>query len=246
VHGSDTPELPDIIGLLGERFKDSLWAQELLFWRYIVFSLIIAGIILWLAYLSGRKIRQVPGRMQNAAELIVGILDEFVCGMLGGRGRKFLPFIGTLFIYIFFMNFSGLIPFVKPATSSWSITLALALCVFVYVQYTAIKELGVKGYADHLAGKPRGAIAFTLVIPLLMFCLHLISELIKPISLSLRLRSNVWGDDVLLAVLGGFGLKGFVLLFFNTLMAVLTAVVQAMVFCILTTIYFALVMPEQD
>jgi F-type H+-transporting ATPase subunit a len=79
-----------------------------------------------------------------------------------------------------------------------------------------------------------------------MFCLHLISELIKPISLSLRLRSNVWGDDVLLAVLGGFGLKGFVLLFFNTLMAVLTAVVQAMVFCILTTIYFALVMPEQD
>jgi F-type H+-transporting ATPase subunit a len=99
---------------------------------------------------------------------------------------------------------------------------------------------------DHLAGKPRGALAFTIVIPVMMFVLHLITELIKPVSLSLRLRSNIWGDDVLLAVLGGFGLTGFPLLFFNTLMALLTAIVQALVFCILTTIYFALVLPEEE
>jgi F-type H+-transporting ATPase subunit a len=240
------PELPDFIGLLSEAFKNSRWAPFLLFWKNIIFSLIIAGIILVLAYLASRKNKMIPGKLQNAAEALVEIADEFVCGILGPKGKRYMPFIGTLFIYILFMNLSGLIPLFKSATASWSVTLALALCVFVYVQYTAIKELGFLGYLDHLAGKPRGALAFTIVIPLMMFCLHLISELIKPVSLSLRLRSNIWGDDVLLAVLGGFGLGGFPLLFFNTLMAVLTAVVQALVFSILTTIYFALVMPEEE
>jgi len=243
---SGQPELPDFIGLLSEVFKNASWAPYLLFWRNIIFSLITAGIVLLLAYLAGRKREMLPGKLQNAAEALVEISDEFVRGILGPKGSRFTPFIGTLFIYILFMNLSGLIPFFKSATSSWSVTLALALCVFVYVQYTAIKELGFFGYMDHLAGKPRGALAFTLIIPVMMFFLHLVSELIKPVSLSLRLRSNIWGDDVLLAVLGGFGLMGFPLLFFNTLMAVLTAVVQALVFCILTTIYFALVMPEEE
>ena len=187
----------------------------------------------------------IPGRLQNSAEFFVGSIDDFVRGIIGEKGRKYTPFIGTLFIYIFFMNLFGLIPLMKSSTSSWSTTLALALCVFTYVQYTAVKELGFLGYMDHLAGKPRGAFAFTLVFPILMFFLHMISEFIKPISLSLRLRSNIWGDDVLLAVLGRFGIAGFPLFFFNTLMAVLTALVQTVVFCFLSTIYFSLVMPEE-
>jgi len=79
-----------------------------------------------------------------------------------------------------------------------------------------------------------------------MFFLHIISELIRPISLSLRLRSNIWGDDMLLAVLAGFGLKAVTLLFFNTLLTILAAVVQACVFCLLTTIYFALVLTHEE
>lgn len=240
------PELPNFITIIAEKFKDSAWAQWLVAWENVIYSLIIAAIILTIGYFATRKKKLVPGRLQNAAEFLVQALDEFVCGIIGERGRRFLPFIGTIFIYILFMNLSGLIPFIKSSTSSWSTTLALALCVFVYVQYTAIKELGFFGYIDHLAGKPRGALAFTLVIPVMMLCLHLISELIKPISLSLRLRSNIWGDDVLLAVLSSFGLGGFPLLFFNMLMALLTAIVQALVFCILSTIYFALVMAEEE
>jgi F-type H+-transporting ATPase subunit a len=134
----------------------------------------------------------------------------------------------------------------KSSTASWSTTLALALCVFFYVQYTAIRELGFLGYLDHLAGKQRGILAFTVVLPLFMLILHILTELIRPLSLSLRLRGNMWGDEVLLGLLSGFGIKGLPLLFFNMLMATLTAVVQAAVFCLLTTIYFALVLNHQE
>lgn len=240
------PELPDIITILAVRFKGSILANWLYQWEHIIYSLIIIIALSLVAYFASRKSKMIPGKLQNVAEAVVGGLDEFVCGILGPKGRKYTPFIGTLFIYILFMNLSGLIPFMKPSTSSWSTTLALALCVFVYVQYTAIRQMGFLGYFDHLAGKPRGIMAFTIVLPVLMFSLHLIAELIRPVSLSLRLRSNVWGDDVLLAVLANFGIKGLPLLFLNMLMAVLTAVVQAVVFCLLSTIYFSLAFVSEE
>jgi F-type H+-transporting ATPase subunit a len=121
----------------------------------------------------------------------------------------------------------------------------LALCVFFYVQFAAIKERGLMSYLDHLMGKPRGFLAFSVVIPLLMFSLHVLTELVRPVSLSLRLRSNIWGDDILLAIIAGFGLKGIPMLFFNSLLVILAGVVQAVVFCLLTTIYFALAITEE-
>ncbi len=245
--GVAQPELPDILKILGEKFHDNVFFEYVSTWENIVFSLIIIFIISLVAYLASRKLKMVPGKLQNFVEFVVGGLDDFVCGILGPKGRKFTPFIGTIFIYILCMNLSGLIPFIKASTTSWSTTLALSLCVFVYVQYTAFKELGFFGYFDHLAGKPRGIMAFSIIMPLMMFFLHLIAELIRPLSLSLRLRSNIWGDDLLLAVLARFGLPGLPILFFNMLIALLTAVIQAVVFTILATVYFALVMePEEE
>jgi F-type H+-transporting ATPase subunit a len=177
----------------------------------------------------------------------VGGVDDFICGILGPQGRKYVPFIGTLFIYILLMNLMGLVPFMKSSTASWSTTLALALCVFFYLQYTAFKTLGFRGYIDHLMGKPRGIVAFSVVIPILMLFMEIISELVRPISLSLRLRSNIWGDDMLLGVLAGFGLTGVPLIVFSYFIAIIASVVQAVVFCLLTTIYFALVLtPEEE
>ncbi|MDP3789716.1 MAG: F0F1 ATP synthase subunit A, partial [Candidatus Omnitrophota bacterium] len=206
----------------------------------------VVALLALFAYLATRKVSFIPNRLQNAAEMIVGAIDDMVCGILGPDGRKYTPFIGTLFLYILGMNLLGLIPFMKSPTSDWSITLGLSICVFVYVQYTAIRTMGFLGYADHLAGKPRGVLAFTVILPLTTFIVHLLSEFIKPISLSLRLRSNIWGEDIMLAVLAGFGLKGLPLLFLNTLMALLTAVVQALVFTLLSTIYFALVLTKEE
>ena len=239
-------ELPNFITILAGIFKDSPVAHFLSLWENVIFSFIIICGLSLTAYLVLRKASLIPGRMQNALEVSAGAIDDFICGILGPNGRKYTPFIGTLFIYILFMNLAGIIPFMKSPTSSWSTTLALALCVFAYVQYTALKEQGIKGYIDHMMGRPRGFLIFTAVIPVLLFFVHILSELVRPISLSLRLRSNVWGDDMLLAIIAGFGLKGLPLLFFNTLLVILAGLVQATVFCLLSTIYFALAVPHEE
>ena len=239
-------ELPNFITILAGIFKDSPVAHFLSLWENVIFSFIIICGLSLTAYLVLRKASLIPGRMQNALEVSAGAIDDFICGILGPNGRKYTLFIGTLFIYILFMNLAGIIPFMKSPTSSWSTTLALALCVFAYVQYTALKEQGIKGYIDHMMGRPRGFLIFTAVIPVLLFFVHILSELVRPISLSLRLRSNVWGDDMLLAIIAGFGLKGLPLLFFNTLLVILAGLVQATVFCLLSTIYFALAVPHEE
>ena len=243
---SATPELPNIVTLLAERFKGSPFAAYLLRWENIIFSLIIIAVIALVTYAASRKTSLIPGRLQNFFEIFTGGVDDFVCGIIGPHGRNYVPFIGTLFIYILCMNLSGLIPFIKSPSVSWSTTLALAICVFCYVQYVGFKELGFWGYIDHALGRPRGVIAFSVFIPLLMFILHIVSELVRPISLSLRLRSNIWGDDMLLAVFAGFGLKGIPLLLFNSLMAIVVSLVQTLVFCLLTTIYFTLVLTHEE
>lgn len=240
------PELPDIFAILAGKFPANPFLKFIYLWEHVSYSLVIVLVLGALAYFACRKNSLIPGRLQGAFEVLAGGLDDFVCGIMGNKGRRYTPFIGTLFIYILFMNLSGLIPFMKASTASWSTTLALALCVFFYVQYTAIRELGFLGYLDHLAGKPRGVLAFTVIMPLFMFFLHIVTELIRPLSLSLRLRGNIWGDEVLLGLLSSFGIKGLPLLFFNMLMATLTAIVQAVVFCLLTTIYFALVLNHDE
>jgi F-type H+-transporting ATPase subunit a len=240
------PELTNFITIIAQKMGHGPLSDFLIRYEPVIFSLIIICIISAVAYLAGRRASLIPGRLQSAAEFLVGSLDEFVCGVLGPHGRKFTPFIGTLFIYILFMNLSGLIPMMKSSTSSWSTTLALALSVFFYLQFTAIKELGFKGFLYHLMGKPKGIIALSVVIPLLMLFIEIITQFVRPLSLSLRLRSNIWGDDMLLAVLSGFGLKGVGLLLFNMFLAILASVVQAAVFCLLTTIYFALALAHEE
>ncbi|MFH1199187.1 MAG: F0F1 ATP synthase subunit A [Candidatus Omnitrophota bacterium] len=242
---SAVPELPDFITFLAEYFRHNIIFDFLLRWQFVVYAALTIAILVALAYLATRKTSIIPNRIQNFTELIVGGIDDFLCGILGQEGRHFVPFIGTLFVYILFMNVMGLIPFMKSATSSWSTTLALGLCVFGYVQYTGVRKLGFLGYLDHLAGKPRGILAFSIVLPVMMVGLHILSELIRPISLSLRLRSNIWGDDLLLAVLTSFGLKGLPLLLLNTFAVLLAGIVQAVVFSLLSTIYFALILVEE-
>jgi F-type H+-transporting ATPase subunit a len=239
-------ELPNIVTILAEKTHGTAISAFLHTWENLVFSLIIIGAISLVVFFTSAKIRIVPGRAQAACELYVGGIDDFVCGIIGPAGRKFVPFIGTLFIYILFMNLSGLVPLMKSSTSSWSTTMALALCVFFYLQYTSIREHGIIGYVDRLLGRPRGIIAATVFVPIMMLVLHIVSELVRPISLSLRLRSNIWGDDMLMAVLAGFGIKGLPILFFNSLIVVLASIVQAVVFCLLATIYFALALANEE
>jgi F-type H+-transporting ATPase subunit a len=239
-------ELPTLVTIIAEAFHSAPWSGHLLVWQNLIYALFVVFILAIIAIAAASKHSLIPGRLQGAVEVYIGTIDDFVCGILGPSGRRFVPFIGTLFIYILFMNLIGLVPFMRSATSSLSTTLALALCVFIYVHFSAIKELGFLGYLDHLMGKPRGIVAISVILPLFMLFMHIVSELIKPVSLSLRLRSNIFADDMLLAALSGFGLKGLPFLFFSMFIVVIAAVVQAVVFSLLSTIYFAIFLVHDE
>jgi len=126
--------------------------------------------------------------------------------------------------------------------------------VFVYVQYTAIREHGLFGWLDHMAGSPRSVIEWCLVP--LAFPIHVIGELAKPVSLSCRLFGNIFGEDMLLVGFATLGVGamaamhlgavpfGLPLHFIFLFLALLTSVVQAMVFSMLSTIYFLLMLPH--
>jgi F-type H+-transporting ATPase subunit a len=239
--------VPNVINILHHYFPHHPLVQVLHQWEDIVFSILVACLLAGFAVAAARRGADVPRGLQNFFEFAVESLDNFVCGILGPHGRDFTPFIGTLFLYIFSMNLFGLIPFMKSPTSSYAVTLPLGITVFVYVQYTGIRRLGFLRYLDHLAGEPRNAVGFIL-IPLMLF-LHVVGEFVKPVSLSLRLFGNIWGEDVLIAVFVGMGSALGIpvpLHFPFLLLALLTSFVQATVFCLLTTIYISLMLPHDE
>ncbi len=247
------PEVPNIVTILYDKFGSHTFAQFLHHWENVFFSVLIAIFLGVVSYAASRRPQLVPRGLQNFMEMVVEGLSNFVCGILGEEGRHFVPFLGTLFVYILCMNLFGLIPGMKSPSSSIDTTAALAITVFVYVQYTGIRRLGVLGYLDHFAGNPRDAIGFALVP--LMFPLHIISELAKPLSLSLRLFGNILGEDVLIAVFVGLGVTtvaflhlpiGIPLHFPFIFLAMLTSVVQALVFASLSTIYILMMLPHKE
>jgi F-type H+-transporting ATPase subunit a len=246
-------ELPNFITviyhfLIGTSFGDFLHR-----WENVIFSLLIIGFLVVISRIASRNPKMIPGRLQNAVEMILEELQTFVMGVLGPRGKKLVPFLGTLFLYIFCMNIAGLIPLLKSPTSSINTTVALALCVFIYVQYTGIRENGIFGYIDHLMGQPRTAMQFAFVP--LMLPLHILEELAKPLSLSLRLFGNVTGEDILIFIFVGLGVTvvsflhlpiGIPLQIPFIFLAILTSFIQALVFMLLSTVYFAMMLPHDE
>ncbi len=244
-----------ILSILAKAGHGTSWGKFIHHYEIILFSLFVALILSVLSMVAMRNPQMIPGPMQNAAEALVGEVYKQICDILGPKyGPRYVPFLGSLFIYIFAMNLFGMIPLMESPTSNLNVTLALALTVFVYVQYSAIKESGPLGYLDHLAGSPRTVIDWALV-PLL-FPIHVIGELAKPVSLSCRLFGNIFGEDMLLVGFATLGIGAMTALglgklpfglpihFIFLFLALLTSFVQALVFSMLSTIYFLLMLPH--
>ena len=247
------PELPNFVTLLYDKYGKVAFVKFLHHWENIIFSLLIVLIISLVAYLASRKSTLIPGKLQNFVEMAVEGLDNFICGILGPRGRRFTPFLGTLFIYILCMNFFGLVPGMKSPSSNLNTTVALAACVFFYVQYTGIRSFGLLGYLSHLAGEPKDVVGWAMVP--LNLPIHIMEELIKPLSLSMRLFGNIFGEDILIAVFVGLGAASLSFLHLPIglpfqvpfiFLALLTGTIQALVFTLLSTIYFFLMMPHEE
>ena len=244
----------NVITVLHRAFPQAGWARFLHHYEVIIFSLLVALILVVVAMIATRNPQMIPGPLQNGVETVVEVLYDFIVDILGPKyGPRYVPFLGTLFIYILAMNLFGLIPFMDSPTSSLNVTVALALVVFIYSQYIGFRELGPLGWIDHMAGNPRSMIGW-LLVPL-MLPIHLMGELAKPISLACRLFGNIFGEDMLLVA---FASLGITVLSFTHLplglplqapflfLALLTSGLQALVFTVLSTIYFLLMLPHDD
>jgi F-type H+-transporting ATPase subunit a len=252
--GHDAPhELPNLITLVTHFMHDSPLARFLHEWEGMIWALSIATLIIVVARLAARNPQMVPGRLQNVVEMVVEGLSNFIVGILGPQGREFVPFLGSLFIYILAMNLAGAFPLGKSPTASPNTTVALALCVFFYVHYIGLTRNGPVGYVRHLAGNPKSLVEWAFVP--LMLPIHIIGEIARPVSLSLRLFGNVTGEDVLLFAFCSLGVT--TLAFVDSpvgipfqipfiLLAFMTSFIQALVFTLLSTIYILLWLPHEE
>jgi len=205
--------------------------------------------------MASRNPTMIPGKLQNVVEMVIEGLQDFIVSILGDKeGKKHVPFLGSLFVYILAMNLSGVLPLGKSPTASPNTTVALALCVFLYSNFIGLRKNGPIGYLKHLAGSPQSPVEWAFVP--LMFPIHVLGEIAKPVSLSLRLFGNVTGEDVLLFAFCSLGVMALAAapwmpfgIPFQTpfiLLAFLTSTIQALVFTLLSTIYILLWLPHEE
>jgi F-type H+-transporting ATPase subunit a len=255
-HGGGGEHLPNWITIANDYFPENPvvhWMHEN---EYLVFAWLAGVLFFVLTWVGMRKATSVPGHLQNAIEWIVESMENVCGGMLGKHLPKYFPFIMAIFFYILMMNLIGIIPGLKSSTSTLDVTLALALVTFLYVQVNGIINLGPLGYLDHLAGSPRDAVGFAM-LPV-MIPVHILGELVKPVSLSCRLFGNIFGEDTLIVVFVGVAalclkaslvalavppMAGITALFM--LLQTLTAIVQALIFSLLATVYLYMMLPHE-
>ena len=159
----------------------------------ITMWLIIAILAIISIYL-GKHLQERPGKFQNIIETGIEYLDNSYTVVLGHtRARKYFYFMGSLFIFIIFCNYSGLIPgvgltkYLKAPTSSLSVTAGLGVCTFCFLQASSVRAKGIKGYIKHFITP------IVVMLPLLA-----LDEIIKPVSLSLRLFGNIFGEEMVM------------------------------------------------
>ncbi|HOY67481.1 MAG TPA: F0F1 ATP synthase subunit A [Candidatus Ozemobacteraceae bacterium] len=183
------------------------------------------------AIIATRHIDLVPTPIQNLAEWLYEQLEGFVKTIVGpDLAAEFLPFFATLFIFILCENLLGIIPGLKSPTSTFSNCVALAVVVFFMTHYIGFSRQGL-GYLKHFWGD-------VWWMGPLMFPIHLLGEIARPISLTLRLFGNIMGEDVVILVLTLYLFPVLVPLPMM-FMALFTSVLQAMVFTILSGIYIS-------
>jgi F-type H+-transporting ATPase subunit a len=230
-------ELQPFLGALGESVRFSQSNAHMLLAVGLISALMIWG-------MARRAV--VPGRLQAAAESAYEFINDMVTSQVGEKGRRYMPFVFSLFMFVLFGNLLGLLPFAFTFTSHIAVTFALAAVVFLLVTLVAFALHGRKFFGYFL---PEGAPLWLapIIIPI-----EVISYFSRPISLSVRLFANMVAGHVMLKVFatfvvmigGAFGVLGVIgaalPLALNVALVgfeILVAFLQAYVFAMLTSIY---------
>jgi len=245
-HGG-TPHIPSVVGMLTGN------DGPIYHWINVIYAGVVGIFLSVIAITVYSRRKLIPGPFQNLVEMLVEGMYNFLHSVLGSDAKRYAPFLGTLFFYILCMNLMGLVPGGHSPSTNINITASLAIMVFLYVQYVGISRNGIVKYLDHLAGSPRDALSWSLVV--LLFPIHIIGELAKPFSLAVRLFGNITGEDVLVAAFVGLGLTalsfmhspvGFPFNVFFIFLGLLLSTIQALVFSLLSTIYILLMLPHEE
>ncbi|MBQ4562185.1 MAG: F0F1 ATP synthase subunit A [Clostridia bacterium] len=196
----------------------------------VVTMWIILGLLTVISLIVRKNLKERPGKFQNMIETGVEYLDNFFTDNLGKeKARKYFVFLATLFTFIIFCNYSGLIPgvgltkYVKAPTASLSVTAGLGIMTFVFLQYAGLK-MGAKHYFKRFVSP------MFFMLPLL-----LLDEFIKPASLALRLYGNVFGEETVMEQL--YHLIPIGVPVVMMVLSILFCALQALVFSMLTSIY---------
>jgi F-type H+-transporting ATPase subunit a len=221
-----------------------------------------------------RNPKPIPGRRQNFWEWLVEGLYNFLEGIVGRKlVQKTFWFFATLFIFILFVNWFGLIPGVgtigwghhDPTTGFFHVdrpllrggnadlnmTTAMAIVFFVLWTIWAIQANGVGGFLLHLFGPKGETTGFLKVVMIVMFflvgCLEVVSILFRPVSLSFRLFGNIYAGESVLEVMSRMvpALSWLLPIPFY-FMEILVGIVQALVFMLLTAVFTLLIVEDES
>ncbi len=181
----------------------------------------------------------VPGRLQSVVEVGYEFIAKMVSDNVGDAGKKYFPFILSLFLFILGCNMLGMIPYSFTPTSHIIVTFAMAAVVFVGVTLIAIFKHGI-GFLSFFAPKGVPLWLMPILVPI-----EVISYFIRPMTLSVRLFANMLAGHIMLKVFGGFVIMlgiffGWIPLLFTTAfigLEILIAFLQAYVFAVLTCLY---------
>ena len=198
---------------------------------FVMELLVVAILVILLPIVRSGFSVDKPGKMQHLFELTYQFMGDQIRDVGIAHGEKYIPYFGTLFIFILFMNLIGIIPTFESPTMNPAVPLGLAICTFIYYHAKGVKEQGVGKYLLHFAG-PIPAL-FLLMVPI-----ELMGHLARPLSLTIRLYANMFaGEQVITAFLG---LTYFIIPAIFMGLHVFVAFLQAYIFTLLSMIYVSI------
>ena len=229
----------------------ALGGQQIAFTNSALWMVLTLGAV-WLFMLGGMKRQLVPGRWQVAVEGMTGFIGNMLSANVGPEGRKYTPYVFSLFMFILFANLLGMLPVgvfgLHPftVTSHLTVTGVLAIVSFGIVLIVGFWKHGFHFFSLFVPhGTPLPMIPFIFVVELMSF-------LVRPFSLALRLFVAMTAGHILMKVLAGFIINGtnaglttalivsiptFILMIGITMLELLVAAIQAYVFALLTSLY---------
>lgn len=219
-------------------FSYELFGQT--FWITTTHVAILIVMLVILAFAIAGRIAinhasKYPTGFQNVVELLIEMLDNMVEGSMGVHAKKFRNYIGTIFLFIFFSNISGLFGLRAP-TADYGVTLPLGVITFCLIQYNNIKYNKFGAFTDLFKPLP------------FLFPINLIGEIAVPFSLSLRLFGNVLSGTVMMSLIYqllskiAIGWPGILHIYFD----VFSGAIQTYVFCMLTMVFITQKIPEES